>query len=74
MQLLKIGQRKKNRPAPGCEADKSKSPDIQLTGRAVNKLLRVPERYDHHCRLKHIAVLFWMDKNFAKAYGYGVLN
>jgi hypothetical protein len=66
MQLLKIGQRKKIRPAPGREADKSESPDIQLTGRAVSKLLRLPERYDHHWRLKHVAVLFWMDNNFEK--------
>ena len=44
---LKIGQRKKNKTAPGGEADKSKSPDIQLTGRAVGMLLFVSERYDY---------------------------
>jgi hypothetical protein len=45
MQLLEIGQRKKNRIAHGGEAAKSKSPDIQLTGRVVSALLCVSVRY-----------------------------
>jgi len=48
MQLLKIGQMKQKRTSPGGEADKSKSPDIQLTDQAVSTLLCVPERYDNH--------------------------